>query len=52
MGLERSPLSLVRITQELLEWKSNGYRSRKHRDNFTFTWLSPSLAEWPTVTAA
>jgi hypothetical protein len=24
MGLERGPLSLVRIAEELLEWKSNG----------------------------
>jgi hypothetical protein len=24
MGLERGPLSLVRITEELLEWKSSG----------------------------
>jgi hypothetical protein len=25
VGLERGPLSLVRITEELLEWKSSGY---------------------------
>jgi hypothetical protein len=25
VGLERSPLSLVRIIEELLEWKSDGY---------------------------
>jgi hypothetical protein len=31
MGLERGPLSLVRITEELLEWKSSGYGSRKSR---------------------
>jgi hypothetical protein len=24
VGLERGPLSLVRITEELLEWKSRG----------------------------
>jgi hypothetical protein len=24
VGLERGPLSLVRITEELLEWKSSG----------------------------
>jgi hypothetical protein len=24
MGLERGPLSLVRITEELLEWKISG----------------------------
>jgi hypothetical protein len=24
MNLERGPLSLVRITEELLEWKSSG----------------------------
>jgi hypothetical protein len=24
MGLERGPLSLVRILEELLEWKSSG----------------------------
>jgi hypothetical protein len=31
MGLERGPLSLVRITEELLEWKSSGSGSRKPR---------------------
>jgi hypothetical protein len=25
MGLERGPLSLKRITEELLEWKSSGF---------------------------
>jgi hypothetical protein len=29
MGLERGPLSLVRITEELPEWQSNGSGSRK-----------------------
>jgi hypothetical protein len=24
VGLERGPLSLARITEELLDWKSNG----------------------------
>jgi hypothetical protein len=31
VGLERGPLSLVSITEELLEWKSNGSVSRKPR---------------------
>jgi hypothetical protein len=31
VGLERGPLSLVRITEELLEWKSSGSVSRKSR---------------------
>jgi hypothetical protein len=31
MGLERGPLSLVRITEELLEWKRSGSGSRKSR---------------------
>jgi hypothetical protein len=31
VGLERGPLSLVRITEELLEWKSSGSGSRKSR---------------------
>jgi hypothetical protein len=31
MGLERGPLSLVRITEELLQWKSSGSASRKSR---------------------
>jgi hypothetical protein len=31
VGLERGPLSLVSITEELLEWKSSGSRSRKPR---------------------
>jgi hypothetical protein len=30
-GLERGPLSLVRIIEELLEWKSSGSESRKPR---------------------
>jgi hypothetical protein len=29
MGLERGPLTLVSITEELLEWRSNGSGSRK-----------------------
>jgi hypothetical protein len=29
VGLERGPLSLERITEELLEWKSSGSGSRK-----------------------
>jgi hypothetical protein len=29
VGLERGPLCLVRITEELLEWKSSGSGSRK-----------------------
>jgi hypothetical protein len=29
VGLERGPLSLVRIIQELLEYKSSGFGSRK-----------------------
>jgi hypothetical protein len=31
VGLERGPLSLVRIKEELLEWKSSGSWSRKLR---------------------
>jgi hypothetical protein len=31
VGLERSPFSLVSITEELLEWKSSGSVSRKSR---------------------
>jgi hypothetical protein len=31
VGLERDPLSLVRIIEELLEWKSSGSGSRKPR---------------------
>jgi hypothetical protein len=31
VGLERAPLSLVSITEELLEWKSSGSGSRKSR---------------------
>jgi hypothetical protein len=31
MGLERDPLSLVSIIEELLEWKSSGSGSRKPR---------------------
>jgi hypothetical protein len=29
MGLEQGPLSIVSITEELLEWKSRGSGSRK-----------------------
>jgi hypothetical protein len=31
VDLERGPLSLVSITEELLEWKSSGSGSRKPR---------------------
>jgi hypothetical protein len=31
VGLDRGPLSLVSITEELLEWKSSGSGSRKAR---------------------
>jgi hypothetical protein len=31
VGLERGPLSLVRIIEKLLEWKSSGSGSRKPR---------------------
>jgi hypothetical protein len=31
VGLEQGPLSLVSITEELLEWKSRGSGSRKPR---------------------
>jgi hypothetical protein len=31
VGLKRGPLSLVRITEELLEWKSSRSGSRKSR---------------------
>jgi hypothetical protein len=31
VGLERGPISLVRITEELLEWTSSGSGSRKSR---------------------
>jgi hypothetical protein len=37
VGLERNPLSLVRITEELLEWKSSGSGSRKSR--LTAVWI-------------
>jgi hypothetical protein len=29
VGLQRGPLSLVRIAEELLDWKNNGSGSRK-----------------------
>jgi hypothetical protein len=31
VGLKLIPLSLVTITEELLEWKSSGFGSRKQR---------------------
>jgi hypothetical protein len=31
VGVERGPLSLVRITEEILEWKSSNSESRKPR---------------------
>jgi hypothetical protein len=31
VGLEWGPLSLMRIIEELLEWKSSGFGSRKLR---------------------
>jgi hypothetical protein len=39
VGLERGPLSLVRIIEKLLEWKSSGSGSRKPR-----LWPSGSVA--------
>jgi hypothetical protein len=41
VGLERGPLSLVSITEELLEWKSSGSGSRKQR--LTAVWESAAL---------
>jgi hypothetical protein len=38
VGLEQVPLSLVRLIEELLEWKSNGSKSRK-----------PKLRPWGSV---
>jgi hypothetical protein len=29
LGLELGPLSLMRVTEELREWKSSGYGSKK-----------------------
>jgi hypothetical protein len=31
VGLEQGPISLARITEDLLEWKSSGFGSRKSR---------------------
>jgi hypothetical protein len=31
VGLERGPLSLLRITEELVDWKNSGSGSRKSR---------------------
>jgi hypothetical protein len=31
VGLERGPLSLVRVTEEIHQWKSSGSGSRKPR---------------------
>jgi hypothetical protein len=31
VGLERGPLGLVTVTEELLQWKSSGSESRKSR---------------------
>jgi hypothetical protein len=41
VGLDRVPLSLVRVTEELLEWKSSGSGSRKLRLR---SWGSVALA--------
>jgi hypothetical protein len=38
VGLEQGPLSLVRITEELLEWKSSGSGSRQTRITGVTTW--------------
>jgi hypothetical protein len=48
MGLERSPLSLVRITEELLEWKSSGSGSSKSRLR---PWGSVALSTWHPLSA-
>jgi hypothetical protein len=43
VGLERGPLSLVSITEELLEWKSSGSGSRKPRPRDTHYRLKLTL---------
>jgi hypothetical protein len=40
LGLERGPLSVMRKTEELLEWKNSGSGSRKSR--LTTVWI-----RWP-----
>jgi hypothetical protein len=35
VGLERGPLSLVRITEELFKWKSSGSGLEKENENTT-----------------
>jgi hypothetical protein len=42
MGLERGSLSLVRITEELLEWKSSGSESRNPRLTQKLALTSPT----------
>jgi hypothetical protein len=48
VGLERGPLSLVSITEELLEWKSSGSGSRKSR----LTAVGIGSADHPTPSTA
>jgi hypothetical protein len=44
LGLERGPLSLVRIIEELLEWKSSG----SGQENRINDWWNP--LHWPRDT--
>jgi hypothetical protein len=47
VGLERGPLSLVKIIEELLEWKSSGYGQENRINGGGDPWRWPCYTLYP-----